>query len=141
MTSATTSVPAAILVVEDDPLVRMVLADSLADAGYRVLEAESADEALRLLDDQPQTRVVITDVRMPGSLDGIELAHVVAQRCPDAAIVVVSGDATPKDGDLPPGAAFIPKPYILGEVRSAVGRLMERVTVVPIIPGRKIPDR
>ena len=113
-------------------------ADSLADAGYRVIEAENADEALTVLADCPDTRVVITDVRMHGSLDGIELAHVVSQRCLDAAIVVVSGHARPQEGDLPAGARFIPKPYILSEIRTVVSGLIGRTTSAKVMPALEL---
>ena len=69
----------AILLVEDEPLVRLVLTDLLADAGYRVTEAGNADEAMTLLESRPDMRVIITDVRMPGTLDGFALARFAAE--------------------------------------------------------------
>ena len=72
-----------ILVVEDEVLVRMMLADQLREAGYRVVEASDADEALRLLQhDELDVKAVISDIKMPGSMDGIELAHVIRSKYP-----------------------------------------------------------
>jgi two-component system, response regulator PdtaR len=101
----------AILVVEDDALVRMVTSDILFEAGYHVIEAVNADEALILLEARPDIRLMVTDVRMPGELSGYGLARAVNLRWPNVAIVVVSGDTMPGDGDLPNGARFIAKPF------------------------------
>jgi two-component system, response regulator PdtaR len=102
---------AAILVVEDDALVRMVTSDILFEAGYHVIEAVNADEALILLEARPDIRLMVTDVRMPGELSGYGLARAVSLRWPNVAIVVVSGDTMPGNGDLPNGARFIAKPF------------------------------
>ena len=81
-----------ILVVEDEVLVRMMLADQLREAGYRVVEASDADEALELLQhDALDVKVVISDVQMPGSMDGIELARVIRSKYPFSKILLVSG--------------------------------------------------
>jgi len=115
----------AILLVEDEPLVRLVLTDLLADAGYRVTEAGNADEAMTLLESRPDMRVIITDVRMPGTLDGFALARFAADRRPGIGIVVTSGNALPRSGDLPEGAAFLPKPWRPSELVERVRRLLE----------------
>ena len=101
----------AILIAEDEALLRMVAHDVLVEAGYSVIEAVNAGEALLLLDARPDTRVLFTDVRMPGSLDGFALAHIVSRKCPYVGILVASGDLRPRPADLPPGARFLPKPY------------------------------
>lgn len=122
--------PVLILIVEDDPLVRMVAADTLQDAGYRVIEATDADEALVLLDARPDVRAMVTDVRMPGELDGIGLSIIVAERFPAVGIVVVSGHALPQKGDLPAQATFVPKPYypsqLIAAVETHLGETSER---------------
>lgn len=112
--------PLAILLVEDEPVVRMVAADVLFDAGYRVVEVSDADEALRLLNLRADLQVLVTDVKMPGKLSGVELAFVVAKRWPNVGIVVSSGHAQPKPGDLPIGAIFLPKPYYPSQLVDAV---------------------
>lgn len=111
---------ARVLLVEDDALVRMIAADAIAAAGFRVLEAENSAVALRLLARGTVPDVLVTDVRMPGSIDGFALAHIVAMRWPETGILVCSGDAQPVPGDLPDGAEFIRKPYDL----VAFGRLV-----------------
>ena len=103
--------PPVVLVVEDEPLVRMVAVDLLEDAGFAVLEATTGDEGLSMLRTRPDVRVLFTDVDMPGSLDGSALARAAAVDYPHVAVLIVSGKAAPRPGDLPPGARFIPKPY------------------------------
>jgi CheY-like chemotaxis protein len=100
-----------VLLVEDEPLVREFEIDVLQDAGFRVLEARSADEAFDMLRGRPDVRIVFTDVDMPGSLNGFEFSRLVRQGWPEVAILVSSGKMAPQAGDLPEGAAFIAKPY------------------------------
>jgi two-component system, response regulator PdtaR len=100
-----------VLLVEDEPLVRELEIDVLQDAGFRVIEARSADEAFEMLKGRPDVRILFTDVDMPGSLNGFEFARLVHQGWPDVAILVSSGKMQPREGDLPDGAAFIAKPY------------------------------
>jgi CheY-like chemotaxis protein len=100
----------AVLIVEDEPFVRLSGADLLAGAGFEVLEAGNAGEALRILEATPEVRVVFTDVEMPGSLDGLWLARCICQRWPGIGIVVTSGrniraDMIPREG------RFLAKPY------------------------------
>jgi CheY-like chemotaxis protein len=97
--------------VEDEPLVRSLNIDILHEAGLRVLEAEDADKAFELLRHRPDVRVVLTDVDMPGSMNGFEFARLVAQGWPEVGVLVVSGKTLPSPGDLPKGGAFIAKPY------------------------------
>ena len=115
--------PIAILVAEDEALLRMVVHDVLVGAGYSVIEAVSAEEALVLLDARPDTRVLFTDVSMPGSLDGFGLAHIVSSKYPDVAILVASGDCRPGSADLPPGARFLAKPYSPSTLLEAMAEL------------------
>jgi DNA-binding NtrC family response regulator len=117
-----------ILVVEDDALVRMVVSDTLADAGYRVIDAVTADEALRLLNMRSDVRVVITDVRMPGKLDGFALARIVAERWPEVGLLVSSGDTWPAPGDLPPRARYVPKPCPPSALMTAVRTLLDETS-------------
>ena len=100
-----------ILVVEDEALVRMTLVDVLEDAGFRVIEAAHADEALRVLKAVPDIHAMVTDVEMPrGSINGFELARQVRSGRQDIGVLIASGRAVPKPGDLPEGALFIGKP-------------------------------
>ena len=92
--------PEIILLVEDEALVRMLASDILTEeAGYRVIEAVNADEALTLLEARPDVRLVFTDVDMPGSLNGFTLARIVDMRWPKIRIIVTSGHARPGAGD------------------------------------------
>jgi DNA-binding NtrC family response regulator len=101
-----------VLLVEDDGLLLMEAADTLADAGFTVLEAPHADKALTVLENRDDVGVLMTDVDMPrGSMDGFALARLVAHRWPDIPVLVVSGMGTPGPNDMPDGARFIPKPY------------------------------
>ena len=99
-----------VLVVEDEVLVRLLIADELRFANFVVVEAISADEALSVLRSSPHIDVLLTDVRMPGSMDGIELAKMVAETWPEIKIVLTSGHYTPSSG-LSLGYEFIAKPY------------------------------
>jgi CheY-like chemotaxis protein len=99
-----------VLLVEDETLVRLTQVDILREARFWVLEAENADEAFEILRRRKDVRVVLTDVDMPGSIDGFEFARLVAQGWPEVGVLVISGKAFPSQGDMPPSAVFIPKP-------------------------------
>jgi two-component system, response regulator PdtaR len=105
-----------VLVVEDEPLVRMVAAEGLEDAGFEVLEAESAADALDILNRRPDVDFLFTDVNMPGDVDGVELARLVHERWPALRIVVTSGKDHVKKSDIPDQGRFVPKPYRTHEV-------------------------
>jgi two-component system, response regulator PdtaR len=99
-----------VLLVEDEPLVRLTQMDILRESGFWVLEAQDADEAFEILRRRSDVKVVLTDVDMPGSLDGFEFARLVAQGWPEVGVMVISGKAFPEEGDLPPSAVFVAKP-------------------------------
>jgi len=110
----------AILIVEDELLVRLCAVDTVAAAGFEVIEASSADEAIRILECRNDIRVVFTDIHMPGSMDGLKLAHAVRDRWPPIKIIVTSGrQLVPKD-DLPEGGRFFAKPYDPTEICKAL---------------------
>lgn len=100
-----------VLVVEDEFLIRMDIADQLLEEGYRVFEASNAEGAIRLLETEPSIRILFTDIDMPGSMDGLRLAAAVHDRWPPVKIVVTSGNRTVEITDLPEGIVFHPKPY------------------------------
>lgn len=114
-----------ILVVEDEPLIRLGLASLMEDAGYDVVEAAGADGAIRVLEADPGIGLVVTDVDMPGSMDGIRLAHFVRDRWPPIKLIVISGKVGVLPGQLPDGAQFISKPYrepmLMGLVSAMLG--------------------
>jgi CheY-like chemotaxis protein len=116
-----------VLVVDDDPCVRAVGADILADAGFAVLEACDADEALRLLAAHPDISVVFSDVEMPGALDGLALASRATELRPGIGIVLTSGGRALERCELPCESHFVRKPYagavLLRRIADAMGRL------------------
>lgn len=100
-----------VLVVEDTSLIRMLAVELLEQAGFETLEAESADEAIRILQRRPDIHLVLTDVHMPGTMDGIKLSHYIRDRWPPVLLVVASGKAIVEESQLPAGARFFAKPY------------------------------
>lgn len=102
--------PKSLLLVEDDGLIRMDLADSLLDLGFEVSEAANADEALIAFGENPIFAALLTDIDMPGTMNGIALAHHVAARYSECKIVIISGRYHPVQGSLPEGAQFLSKP-------------------------------
>lgn len=102
-----------ILLVEDEPIVRMAIGLHLEECGYRLLYAGTADDALELLQLHPEIDVVFTDVRMPGKIDGLGLIRWIVETRPRIAVMVASGD-TGKDALC--GAQLFPKPYNFDEV-------------------------
>ncbi|MGH6830289.1 MAG: response regulator [Methylocella sp.] len=113
-----------VLIVEDEPFVRLSGADVLAEAGFEVLEAGNADEALRILEATPEVRVVFSDVEMPGSLDGLGLARRICQRWPSIGIVLTSGHRVRAEM-IPREGRFLAKPY---DGRILVRKIEEIVT-------------
>jgi DNA-binding NtrC family response regulator len=115
-----------VLLVEDEPLIRLFIAELLEDAGFRVVEAANATEALVILEAGLSVNVLLTDVDMPVGCNGFELAHKVHRCRPEAEILIMSGRRWPAQGDLPPGAAFLAKPCpneaIVSHVHSAAER-------------------
>lgn len=100
-----------ILLVEDEAIIRFELADFFADAGYTVFEASSAAEAISLLEREKSIRVVLTDIQLPGSMDGLKLAHYVRDRYPPTVLLVTSGAAYIPPDALPINSQFIAKPF------------------------------
>ena len=114
-----------ILVVEDEALVRMTLVDVLEDAGFRVIEAVNADEALQVLKAVSGIDAVVTDVEMPrGSINGFDLARRVRTDRQEIGVLIASGRAAPKPGDLPEWALFIGKPVHPDTLVQLIKRLL-----------------
>ena len=116
-----------VLLVEDEPLIRLFISDLLEDVGFKVVEAANATEALVLLEAGLRVDVLLTDVDMPLGCNGFELAHRVHHDWPETEILIMSGRQWPSQGDLPPGAAFLAKPCpneaIVSHVQSAAERM------------------
>jgi CheY-like chemotaxis protein len=103
--------PKTVVVVEDDILVQQELAHWLTTLGFTVLTADNADEAILLLDSRSDIELLLTDIQMPGSMDGVRLAHHVATRWPPVKIIVMSGSPQFTLSDLPANSLLISKPY------------------------------
>ena len=113
-----------ILVVEDEAIIRMEAVQMLEDAGFAVVEACNADDALVILDSRTDVRVVFTDIHMPGTWDGMRLARIVRGRWPPIHLIVTSGLMSPDPDDLPPNGRFIRKPYDLAHVVATIRELL-----------------
>jgi len=115
---------AAVLIVEDEPLIRMGAVSLIEDAGFEVYEAGSADAAIVLLERHEEIRLIFTDVDMPGSMDGLKLAQYVRGRWPPVKIIVTSGHVKVIEESLPAGALFLPKPYEPAEITHRVRQML-----------------
>src|SRR3982751_359144 len=104
------SIPAVVLVVEDEMLLRMRAVEMVEDAGFTSVEAVDADQAVAILESRSDIALLFTDIQMPGSMDGLKLAHAVHQRWPPIKIILVSGQLKPADVDLPADSRFYGKP-------------------------------
>jgi CheY-like chemotaxis protein len=114
----------AVLVVEDEHLIRMDTASSLEAEGFIVHEAANAADAIRCLELHSEIQLVFTDVNMPGTMDGVALAHYVRGRWPPVKIIVTSGYAKVRDSDLPSGSVFVAKPYDPEKISDKMNELM-----------------
>lgn len=113
-----------VLVVEDEPLVRMYVTGILEESGFEVIEAESGEEALAILSARNRVGAVVSDVDMPGNVNGFELARRLHDDCPRLGIILVSGVADPSGENLPTGVRFLSKPVWA----STLLRLVRQVT-------------
>jgi two-component system, response regulator PdtaR len=115
-----------VLVVEDEVLIRLQATDIIQNAGFDVLEAANADEAIQILQSRTDIEVIFTDVQMPGSMDGIKLAAAVRDRWPPVKIIATSGRSGDLAKSLPSGGRFISKPY-----GQDVGRIIHEMIAEP----------
>jgi CheY-like chemotaxis protein len=117
--------PPVVLVVEDEPLLRMLAVEVVEQAGFIAIEAQDADEAVILLESRADITLLFTDINMPGSMDGLKLAHAVRDRWPPIKILVVSGQRQLQASELPSNSCFFEKPYqassLVEELRSMAG--------------------
>ena len=115
-----------VLIVEDEFLLRINAVDMVRAAGFEVVEAANADEAIEILESRRDITVVFTDVQMPGSMDGLKLARAVRGRWPPIKIVTTSGRIHLDANDLPEGGRFLPKPYSPSQVTGVLRELTMR---------------
>jgi CheY-like chemotaxis protein len=112
-----------VLIVEDEFLLRMHAVDMIQAAGFEVVEAGNADQAIDILETRPDITVVFTDIQMPGSMDGLKLAQAIRGRWPPIKIVATSGHVSVTQKDLPEGGRFLPKPYSPHEIAGVLREL------------------
>ena len=117
--------PAVVLVVEDEMLLRMRAVDMVEDAGFTPVEAADADEAVAILESRSDIALLFTDIQMPGSMDGLKLAHAVHERWPPIKIILVSGQLRLANIDIPADSRFFGKPLeakkMIAEMQSMIG--------------------
>jgi CheY-like chemotaxis protein len=100
-----------VLIVEDEILLRWTAAAVIEEAGFDALEAESAVEAISILESRGDIWVVFTDVQIPGPIDGLQLTHLISTRWPPIKIIATSGRLRLREDDLPMGGRYLHKPY------------------------------
>jgi two-component system, response regulator PdtaR len=111
---------ACILVVDDEVLIRLAMTYIVEDAGYSAMEAANADEAITVLERHPGIVAVLTDINMPGTMDGLQLSHMIRDRWPLIGLVITSGRFIARAAQMPAGVHFIPKPYTPHEIIAAL---------------------
>ena len=125
MAPGVTAVLPTVLIVEDEMVLRMRAVDIVEDAGFNPIEAVNADDALAILESRSDIELLFTDIQMPGSMDGLGLAHAVHVRWPSIKIIVVSGQLNPPSIDLPPCSRFFGKPLepgqMIAQMRNMIG--------------------
>jgi CheY-like chemotaxis protein len=117
-----------ILLVEDEPLLRFFVSDVLEEAGFEVIETGNAEEALTWLEVREDVRVILTDIQMPGPLNGLDLVNRAHELWPEILVLVVSGGIRPSAVELPEGGRFVAKPY---EESLVVHHLREMIASMP----------
>src|SRR3984957_5599122 len=114
-----------VLIVEDEMILRMRAVDIVEDAGFCPVEAVNADQAIAILESRSDISLLFTDIQMPGSIDGLKLAHAVHERWPSIKIILVSGQVMPSEAERPADSRFFGKPLgveqMVGELQAMVG--------------------
>ena len=111
--------PPLALIVEDEMILRLNAVEMLEDMGFSVINSETADEALTIMEKQ-RVELLISDIHMPGELDGLALARLAAERWPEMRTVICSGRVRVVGSELPTNAAFVGKPYTVEDLENAI---------------------
>ena len=120
-----------VLIVQEELVIRMDVVEAFETGGFKIFQADTAEKAIDVLQREPAIRVVFTDVELPGTMDGLTLAHYVRHRWPPTILLVGSGHAVLDTGALPSAARFVRKPYSSGNLAEAVlGALSQIGTAV-----------
>jgi CheY-like chemotaxis protein len=118
--------PFIVLVVEDEMMLRMKVVDMVEDAGYIPVEAVDADEAMAVLQSRNDIALMLTDVQMPGSMNGLELAHAVHERWPPIKIILASGQLKLSASEIPLDSRFFGKPLQSAEIIAEMQEMLSR---------------
>jgi CheY-like chemotaxis protein len=120
------AIPNVVLVVEDEVMLRMRAVDMVEDAGFTPVEAGDADEAVAILESRSDIALLFTDIQMPGSMDGLKLAHAVHERWPPIKIILVSGQLKVANIAIPADSRFFGKPLeareMIAEMQKMIGQ-------------------
>ena len=109
------------MVVEDEVLLRLTMIDMLEPSGFEVVAVANAEEAIEILKRRPDVKVVVTDINMPGSMDGLDLIAFVKSKWPRIALIVMSGKSSPNIFEkIPEGGLFFSKPYDVAALVAAI---------------------
>lgn len=119
----------AVLVIEDEPVLRLYLLDLVEEAGFDPVEAASADDALRILEQRPDIRIVYMDLDMPHGVRGIEVAAAIRSRWPPIEIILTAAFLTRDDVALPERAEFYPKPIQRDQLIGTMRRLTRQLEI------------
>lgn len=115
--------PVVVLVVEDEPLLRMAAVDMIKEAGFDVVAAADATEAITILESRLDICIVFSDIDMPRGMDGMKLAALIRERWPPIRIILTSGYTTIDTVKMPPDSVFFPKPYVEEKVVETLHRM------------------
>jgi CheY-like chemotaxis protein len=105
-----------VLIVEDESLIRLTIADALDDAGCDVIEAAGGAEAQALVLERPDIWLLFSDIVMPGGIDGLSLLREISKSHPQIRLMLTSGLGAPAAADMPPHTLFFPKPYRVSDI-------------------------
>jgi two-component sensor histidine kinase/CheY-like chemotaxis protein len=140
MAIGSTAVPN-VLIVEDEMVLRMRAVDIVEDAGFRAVEAVNADQAMSILESRSDISLLFTDIQMPGSMDGLKLAHAVHDRWPAIKIILVSGQVNPSDAERPADSRFFGKPLSVEQMITELQAMVGAGTLVlqggAVVPGER----
>ena len=118
--------PPVVVIAEDEGLLRMLAVEVLQDEGFVTLTAEDAVTAIDVFKSRQQAiDVLLTDIRMPGAMDGLELAHRVREHWPWVVIIIASGNVFLRQDQLPEGARFFPKPYDMHRIVDVIRQMRQ----------------
>ena len=112
-----------VLVVEDEPLLRMNTVDMVEQAGFEPIEAANAKQAMQALEQRDDIRIILSDIDMPPGMDGVELVAIVRNRWPPIEIILVSGQVASGEVLLPERGLFFSKPFRSQDLIAAMSRM------------------